>query len=157
MDIIEQQRINGDEGRPGDNEAANEAQHYSNEIRYTISEANQLIATLGENNPILRSVLGDAVNEMTDSQYRVAEGMVPAEAYYGRRLMQRKNMYPEYMIEVLVDHPIQTKYRYGIPGVSRETCEGLCDGEKYKTRTRYPIHTLETLTKSFVYATQVLV
>ena len=107
-----------------------QAQHYANEIQYTISEANQLIATLGENNPVLRNVLGEAVNEMIDSQFRVAEGMIPAEAYYGRRLMQRKNLYPEYLTDVLVDHPIQTKYRYGIPGVSRETCEALCDGEK---------------------------
>ena len=59
------------------------------------------------------------MNEMRDSRIRVLEGMVPADAYYGRRLMQRQNLYPAYLTEVLVDHPIQTKYKYGIPGVSR--------------------------------------
>lgn len=133
-DLLEQRRVNGDGDKiPGDNEAANEAQHYSNEVTDTIYEANMMIETLGETNPVLRGVLGNAIDEMRSSQMRVANGMVPAESYFGRRLMQRQFDYPDSLDNALVDHPIQNKYRYGIPGVTRETCEAICEGVSITT------------------------
>jgi hypothetical protein len=128
-DLLEQRRVNGYADKiPEKNEAANEAQHYSNEVTDTIYEANMMIETLGETNPVLKGVLGNAIDEMRSSQMRVANGMVPADIYFGRRLMQRQFDYPDSLDKALVDHPIQQKYRHGIPGVTRETCEALCEG-----------------------------
>jgi hypothetical protein len=139
--MSDQRRVNGDANtRPGDNEAANQAQHYTNQVTDTIYEATTLIQTLGDTNPVLRGVLGNAIDEMRSSQLRVANGMVPAASYFGRRLMQRQFEYPDSLDKALVNHPIQNKYKYGIPGVTRETCEALCEGEfAFHSRPFHPI------------------
>ena len=126
LSLKEQQRINGDTELPSSNEAASEAQHYTNELTDTIYEAQSMIATLGENNPLLKGLLGKGISEMQTA--RASSESVSSDAYYGRRLMQRVYEYPEYLDKALVDHPIQTKYKHGIPGVSRETCEAMCEG-----------------------------
>ena len=88
-----------------------------------------MIAQLGDNNPVLREFLGQAIGEMESSIVRVSDGRVDAKDYYGRRLMQRQNEYATYMNEVLVDHPVMTKYgKEGLPGIDRAGCEALCEG-----------------------------
>jgi len=52
--------------------------------------------------------------------------MVPADIYFGRRLMQRQFDYPDSLDKALVDHPIQQKYKYGILPFSLRDFTGRC-------------------------------
>lgn len=92
---------------------ANDAAQYQQDLSDAISSSRNLITQLGESNPILKSLLGSAVQELQTAG--------------GRRLMQR----PEYTTkatDVLSTHPLMKSYgRGGIPGVSKASCEALCE------------------------------
>lgn len=124
----ETRRVNGDSSIYA-NGAPDEAQMLADEIRGGVSETRALIAQLGNANPVLRELLSQSINEMESSIVRVSDGSVDPSEYYGRRLMQRQNEYAKYMNDVLVDHPIMTKYgKEGLPGIDLQGCEALCEG-----------------------------
>ena len=76
-----------------------------------------LIDGLGEDNPLLKSLLTNALGEIR-------------QANSGRRLLQR-NDYEILMTDALVDHDIMNFYgKDGIPGVTVGSCEALCEGLK---------------------------
>ena len=122
-----------------------ETDEYTREVDETVATTNAMIAQLGETNPLLRSILGNAVDQMRDSvstaeasdaaQPTAQESLLDVAAgdTYGRRLMQRKFEYPESMSEALVDHPIQTALKTGIPGVDIAACEALCEAVSFDT------------------------
>ena len=123
----ENRRINGDDavysaGSP------DEGTMYVNEVKDGISETQAIISQLGNSNPILREFLGQAIGEMESSVIRVSDGTVKASDYYGRRLMQRQFDYTPYMSDALVDHPLMTKFKEGLPGIDRAGCQALCEG-----------------------------
>ena len=75
-----------------------------------------LLDAMGENNPILQSLLKTAKQEITES--------------VGRRLMQRVE-YNTRMTDVLITHEIMVYYgRGGIPGVTSGSCEAMCEATK---------------------------
>ena len=123
----ETRRINGDDGIYSE-AAPDEGQFYIDEVRGSIAETRAIIGTLGDNNPILREFLGQAIGEMESSIIRVSDGSVKPQDYYGRRLMQRKTEYAQYMNDVLVDHPIMNQFKEGFPGIDLAGCEALCEG-----------------------------
>lgn len=123
----ENRRINGDDavysaGSP------DEGTMYVNEVKDGISETQAIISQLGNSNPILREFLGQAIGEMESSVIRVSDGTVKPSDYYGRRLMQRQFDYTPYMSDAIVDHPLMTKFKEGLPGIDRAGCQALCEG-----------------------------
>ena len=110
---------------------------YVLEANAALADTRALIATLGNNNPILRGFLGTAVSDLETEVARTRESAaarptVTASGNYepstaGRRLLERDMEFPAHMEDALVQHPIQTRFRAGIPGVSRAACEALCE------------------------------
>lgn len=123
----ENRRINGDDAIYSEG-SKDEGQLYVDEVKGSISETRAIIDQLGNNNPILREFLGQAIGEMESSIVRVSDGTVKASDYYGRRLMQRQFEYSAYMSDVLVDHPLMTGFKEGLPGIDRAGCQALCEG-----------------------------
>jgi hypothetical protein len=79
-------------------------------------QTDALIDALGENNPILRDLLGTAKQEI-----------YAASVSEGRRLMQRRE-YNVRMTDELVTAEIMEFYGSGgIPGVTQASCEALCE------------------------------
>ena len=79
-------------------------------------QTDALIDALGENNPILRDLLGTAKQEI----YAASIGE-------GRRLMQRRE-YNVRMTDELITAEIMEFYGSGgIPGVTQASCEALCE------------------------------
>jgi hypothetical protein len=108
---------------------------YVDEVKGSISETRSIIDQLGNSNPILRDILGQAIGEMESSVIRVSDGTVKASDYYGRRLMQRRFDYSPYMSDVIVNHPIMTQFKEGLPGVDRASCQALCEGVSVTSNT----------------------
>ena len=135
LDLEEQRRVNG-ESAPYTGAPLNPAEFYADEVQGGIAQTNALIASLGDNNPVLRELLRNSIDEMKSSISRVSSGTVNAEDYFGRRLegrrlMVRKFDYPTMMSDALVDHPIMGSGKYGkegLPGVERASCASLCEG-----------------------------
>ena len=148
LDAARTRRIDGEAsayaGRP-----LTETEEYTRETDETITATNAMISQLGSNNPVLRSIMTNAVNQMRESALAAqdsaaAQSTVVADdgadggadggdassslsSSYGRRLMQRKFEYPLLLSDALVDHPVQTALKAGIPGVDIAACEGLCE------------------------------
>ena len=99
LDSARERRIRGEArqyaGRPID-----DGEEYTREIDATVQHANAMIAQLGEDNPILRSLLGNAVSQMRSSALAaeasaaatptVVDATDASSDSYGRRLMQRQ-------------------------------------------------------------------
>ncbi|MDA9633413.1 hypothetical protein N9S81_00575, partial [bacterium] len=110
---------------------------YVLEAREALADTKALVATLGNNNPILRSFLGTAVSDLEGEIVRTrdaaaARPTITASGKYepssaGRRLLERDVEFPKDVLSAMVDHPIQKAYRAGVPGVSRAACEALCE------------------------------
>ena len=100
----EERRVGGEDGQYAE-APPTEAQMYADEVRGSIDRTNAMVLQLGENNPILRGFLIDAMDQMRSSVTRVSSGELDPKLYYGRRLMQRSFDYPSYMSDVLVNHP----------------------------------------------------
>lgn len=138
MEQEENRRINGESGQYATG-YTNEMQFYIDEVQGSIAETNSLLNQIGGSNPVLKSLLFNAIDEMTNSVNRVSTGEIDASSYYGRRLMQRRFDYASSMGDVLVDHPIQQAAgKEGIPGVNRATCEALCAGVTTTTNASNP-------------------
>lgn len=85
-----------------------------------------LINSLGETNPVLKSLLDTAMDEI--------------ETAAGRRLMQRVE-YETYMTDVLVTHELMTFYgKGGIPGLTYGSCLSLCEATKQDERAKHTEH-----------------
>jgi len=108
-----------------------------------------LINSLGETNPVLKSLLDTAMDEI--------------QAAGGRRLMQRVE-YETYMTDVLVTHELMSFYgtnsklkpvhsnsvlihclfcitgKGGIPGVTYGSCLALCEATRQDERARHSEH-----------------
>ena len=85
-----------------------------------------LIDSLGETNPVLKSLLDTAMDEI--------------EAAAGRRLMQRVE-YETYMTDVLVTHELMEFYgKGGIPGLTYGSCLSLCEATKQDERAKHTEH-----------------
>ena len=103
------------------------------EASNAIVEVRELITELGEAQPILRSLLKGAVNELESTIIAGGGGTSDAtagtptvEVDNGRRLMVRKD-YSEWMTDWLSDHPVQRIMNgQGIPGLTSFSCEALC-------------------------------
>ena len=81
-----------------------------------LEQTDALIDALGENNPILRDLLGTAKQEI----YAASVGE-------GRRLLQRTE-YNVRMTDELITAEIMEFYgKGGIPGVTQASCEALCE------------------------------
>lgn len=81
-----------------------------------LEQTDALIDALGENNPILRDLLGTAKQEI----YAASIGE-------GRRLLQRTE-YNVRMTDELITAEIMEFYgKGGIPGVTQASCEALCE------------------------------
>lgn len=134
LDAAHTRQIDG-EASPYAPRARTETEEYVREIDTTILAANTMIDQLGHNNPILRSIMSTAVQQMRDSSLVAQESdeSQPAvtddgpRSAYGRRLMQRKFEYSPLLSDALVDHPIQSALKEGIPGVDVAACEALCE------------------------------
>ena len=110
---------------------------YVLEAQAALADTKALIATLGNNNPVLRSFLGTAVSDLESEIVRTqdsaaARPTVTASGKYepgsaGRRLLEREVEFPHSISSRMVDHPIQKTYRAGIPGLSRSACEAICE------------------------------
>ena len=133
LDFTRTRRIDGEasaySGRP-----LSETEDYVREVDATIATTNAMISQLGQNNPILRSIMTNAVNQMRDSAFAAQDSIASQPTItddgtptYGRRLMQRKFQYPDMLSDALVDHPVQTALKEGIPGVDIAACEALCE------------------------------
>jgi hypothetical protein len=130
----EDRRVDGDDAQYG-GVPVDPATFYAEEVKGGIAETTSLIQALGNSNPILRNLLAGAIGEMETSVERVASGAVSAQQYSGRRLMQRRFEYVQLLSDALVDHQIMKPSagtggygKEGIPGVTVETCEALCEG-----------------------------
>ena len=85
-----------------------------------------LINSLGETNPVLKSLLDTAMDEIQTAG--------------GRRLMQRIE-YETYMTDVLVTHELMEFYgKGGIPGVTIGSCQALCEATKQDERAKHDEH-----------------
>ena len=83
-----------------------------------ISKTQALIDSLGENDPILRAMLRDAIGEME------------AAGPQGRRLLER-NDYEIKMTDALIHDDLMDEFgRDGIPGVTVGSCEALCEASR---------------------------
>ena len=83
-----------------------------------IAKTQALIDSLGENDPILRAMLRDAIGEME------------AAGPQGRRLLER-NDYEIKMTDALIHDDLVDEYgRDGIPGVTVGSCEALCEASR---------------------------
>ena len=128
VELEEDRRINGEDSVYSE-EPPDGAQQLANELRVSVDETEALIQRLGDNQPVLREFLTQAIGEMQNSITRVSDGSTKASDYYGRRLMQRDLDYDSHMDHAIVDHPIMTTYgRQGLPGVTRGDCQALCEG-----------------------------
>ena len=86
-----------------------------------------MIDKLGETNPVLRSMLENAKQEI------ITSNVDPANTdftYYGRRLMQRIE-YNMRVTDALITHELMSFYgKGGIPGITVGSCEALCAATK---------------------------
>ena len=131
LDATRTRRIDG-ESDVYSSAPLDETGEYVREVDATVATTNAIISQLGETNPILRSILSGAVQQMRDSSLAAqdsaaAQPTITDDGTYGRRLMQRKFEYDPMLSDALVDHPIQTQFKQGIPGVDIRTCEALCE------------------------------
>ena len=87
---------------------------YTKRAKNAISGVRELIKELGETQPMLRSVLDGAIEEL--------------EEVGGRRLLQRETDYHSHINDALSHHPVQTRVGSdGIPGLTVLSCEALCE------------------------------
>jgi hypothetical protein len=89
------------------------------------------IKEIGEAQPILRSILDGAIQELEDTAAS-GSGVTPTStttgaSYTGRRLLVRRE-YVHTISGALSTHPVQGAVGiYGIPGVTQLSCEALCE------------------------------
>ena len=100
-----------------------DTEQYVREIRDTITQTELLLAQFGETQPLLKSIIQDSIDQMRGS---LGAAQTAAQAEGGRRLMQREHDYSATLDEALVEHPIMTQLKTGIPGVDIGLCEALC-------------------------------
>jgi len=96
------------------------AQHGEN-----IANIKALIAGFGETQPLLRDLMNQGLDEITDFS-------LPArKAYFeeqGRRLMEVQHDYELSFTKILIDHPVMRDAgANGIRGITAGTCEALCE------------------------------
>lgn len=98
---------------PDDVEAATRAENALVSVREQIKE-------IGEANPVLRSILNGAIQELE-------EGVASKEEPTGRRLLVRRD-YVHTLSGALSTHAVQSAVGVqGVPGVTQLSCEALCE------------------------------
>ena len=98
------------------------------DTQQAMERTQSMIDSLGEAQPILRTMLENAKQEIYESNIDPAN---PDNTYYGRRLMQRVE-YNTRVTDVLITHEIMSFYgKGGIPGVTSGSCEALCAATKF--------------------------
>ena len=91
-----------------------------------------LIDALGESNPVMRTLLTDAIDELRATEAASADPVGTATAFdaaadAGRRLLEREARRYS-VLDTLVTAPVMAAYgAEGIPGVTTRTCELLCE------------------------------
>lgn len=97
-----------------------------------LGEVQAQLAQLGEAQPILKSILSGAINELSEAAGGTGAvtgtpGYSTAGTGAGRRLMQRIE-YAHTIEKVLSQHPVMAAVGIeGIPGLTQISCEALCE------------------------------
>lgn len=115
LDLYRQRLARG-EGEPYSKPTPTEDELYNEHSSDAMVRVEELIRELGQNQPILKSVLDSAVDEL-----RQAVGQ-------GRRLMTRETDYVTTIRSALSTSDVQKAVgMHGIPGLTGMSCESLCE------------------------------
>jgi hypothetical protein len=107
------------DGRFYNRPQATDEEELANRAQNAILSVQEQIREIGEAQPILRSILDGAIQELQET--------ANPDTTYGRRLMVRRE-YVHSIERALSTHPVQAAVgTAGIPGVTQLSCEALCE------------------------------